>query len=150
MIQRIQTIYLVLVVVCMGLANIFAISYYEIGDTTYNYNAQGFMLNGENQTYFPLMLLFIPGALLALISIGLYKNRKLQLNLNKLNYLIILVSIALMFVDFNTIEGLTESKKASAYGAGFFLPLAALVFNFLANRGIKNDEKLISSLDRLR
>lgn len=150
MIQRVQTIYLLLVVICMGLANAFTISYYDIGETVHTYTAQGFTIDGDNKTYFPLMLLFIPGALLALISIGLYKKRKLQLNLNKLNYLIILVSIALMFVDFNTIEGFTETKKASAYGAGFFLPLAALVFNFLANRGIKNDEKLISSLDRLR
>lgn len=150
MIQRVQTIYLILVVICMGLANAFAISYYDIGETVHTYSAQGFSIGGESKTYFPLMLIFIPSALLALISIGLYKNRKLQLNLNKLNYLLILVSIAFMFVDFNTIEGLTETKKASAYGVSFFLPLAALVFNFLANRGIKNDDKLISSLDRLR
>jgi len=31
-----------------------------------------------------------------------------------------------------------------------FLPVAALAFQFLANRGIKADEKLVKSMDRLR
>ena len=36
------------------------------------------------------------------------------------------------------------------YNIGTFLPVAALPFVFLANRGIKKDEELVKSLDRLR
>jgi hypothetical protein len=36
------------------------------------------------------------------------------------------------------------------YGVGLYLLVSAIPFIFLANRGVKNDEKLIKSLDRLR
>jgi hypothetical protein len=36
------------------------------------------------------------------------------------------------------------------YGLGMYLPVIALAFTFLANRGIKKDEDLVKSVDRLR
>ncbi|MBY0244270.1 MAG: DUF4293 domain-containing protein, partial [Sphingobacteriaceae bacterium] len=35
-------------------------------------------------------------------------------------------------------------------GVGMFLPMIAILFSVLALKGIKNDEKLIQSADRLR
>ena len=42
-------------------------------------------------------------------------------------------------------EGLT-----TLYSYGFYFPVAALAFQFLANRGIKKDEALVRSVERLR
>ncbi len=151
MIQRIQTIYLSLLIICIGLTFIFPFSSYTVNDASVNYTVSGFMLNGKQILNIPLYFILIGILILSLISIVLYKKRKLQLTLNKINYLLILGVIVLIFLDFGTIgKVLGEGAKSVSYGVGMFLPLAALVFNFMANRGIKQDEKLINSLDRLR
>lgn len=151
MIQRAQTIYLILVAICAGLTFIFPFSTYDVDGAEIAYNAFGFKLGSESILKIPLFPLFAGIAALSLFSIFLFKKRKLQLRLNQVNYLLILGTIVLMFIDFGSLEdALGESAKTVSYGIGMFLPVACLVFNFLANRGIKNDEKLINSLDRLR
>lgn len=152
MIQRIQSIYLFLVAICLGLTMVFPISTYTTNGTAIDYDAFGLILNGEQQVGFPLFYLLILGVAFALICIGLFKKRKMQLNFNRLNYLVILGAIVVMFINFSSLEKAFGEidKKNISYGVGMFLPLAAMVFNFLASRGIKADEKLINSLDRLR
>lgn len=151
MIQRIQTIYLLLTAICMGLTVFFPFSSYVVGENTIDFNAFGFMLANKQVAFMPLYPILISSTLFALVSIFLYKARNRQLMINKINYLLILLVIVLMFIDFGTLDkALGENQTKVSYGIGMFLPITALVLNFLANRGIKNDEKLIKSLDRLR
>jgi hypothetical protein len=42
-----------------------------------------------------------------------------------------------------------ENLKA-VYWIGFYMPVAAIAFQFMANRGIKRDEALVKSVQRLR
>lgn len=151
MIQRIQSIYLLLTALCMSLAIFLPFSSYVVGDNTLVFNSFGFTLANKQIAFMPLYPILISSALFALVSIFLYKTRNRQLMINKINYLLILLVIVLMFIDFGSLDSaLGENQTKVSYGIGMFLPVAALVFNFLANRGIKNDEKLIKSLDRLR
>lgn len=89
-------------------------------------------------------------AALSLIAIFLFKNRKTQLLLASVNYLVIL-GIAIMMYVYSLYMGYFEEKgidgSFTMYAA---IPLALVVFNFLASRGIQRDEKLIRSMDRLR
>jgi hypothetical protein len=43
-----------------------------------------------------------------------------------------------------------NSSVAYAFGPAFFIPIGILVLCFLAERGIRKDEELIKSVDRLR
>jgi len=47
-------------------------------------------------------------------------------------------------------EKLYDDEVAILYHVGFYLPVVALAFLFLAIRGIKKDEALVKSLDRIR
>lgn len=89
-------------------------------------------------------------AALSLVAMLMFKNRKLQTLLSSFNYLFILGLIVMMYMysmQMNYFEG-KEATTSFTFAA--LLPLALMFFNFLALRGIKADEKLIRSMDRLR
>jgi hypothetical protein len=86
-------------------------------------------------------------ALLTFVNIFLFRNRTLQ---KRLCSLIIILIAALNFWIFQSAREIPGGLEGATYGAGAFLPLAAIVFCFLAIRGIRKDEQLIRSADRLR
>jgi cell division protein FtsW (lipid II flippase) len=97
-----------------------------------------------------LIGLTVTGAFIALITIFLYKRRKVQL---KLGYLIIVVAILLpviAFLLFTRSSANAESYLGISDQLGLFIPLIAILFTVLANHFIKKDEKLVKSMDRLR
>jgi glucan phosphoethanolaminetransferase (alkaline phosphatase superfamily) len=99
----------------------------------------------------PILLgLTIIGALMALISIFLYKNRTLQLRLSNIS---IICSILLIFVTILMIYNertITEHADTIEDGLGVYFPVLSIIFSILANRYIKKDENLVQSMDRLR
>ena len=151
MIQRIQTIYLLLSIICLGLVFAFPFATYPIGENTFEFNVFGFEVEGSNQIKFPFYASVALSIGLSLFTIAQFKKRTLQLKLGRFNYLTILITLALSFINVRTIEDLfPEMEIQINFGIGLFLPVASLAFLFLANRAIKNDEKLIKSIDRIR
>jgi hypothetical protein len=62
-------------------------------------------------------------------------------------------AIAFLFITDNSISSFLEDgvgRVSSSYGVSFFLPLATLLFSFLAERAIRADEALVRNADRLR
>jgi len=86
-------------------------------------------------------------AILALIAISLYKNRKLQIKICYLILLLLLLIYALYFI-FDRRLPFPEVFRLTRYT--FVFPFISGVLVYLAIRGIKKDEKLVRSLDRLR
>jgi len=87
-------------------------------------------------------------AALAMITVFLYKKRKLQLKISYLILFLLILLYALYFIfDRQT---LPLSELFRQVGHTFVIPLVSCVLAYLAIRGIKKDEKLIRSLDRLR
>lgn len=154
MIQRIQTIYLALAAICLILTAVFGFSDYQWGE-----NGVVFAINGvspnpkEINTWFPYYIVLPIIAAICVVTIFQFKNRKRQMQICRLLYLLILAVIVFLFLD---VTGLTSqlvdegTEVVVGYGIGMFLPVAALPFVFLASRAIKRDEKLIKSVDRLR
>ena len=98
---------------------------------------------------FGLLGLTILGSLISLWAIFLFKNRSLQGRLAGMSGVISVLVIALaVFVWYQTTKGLPE--HTGSFGFGLALPVAALVLQYLAQRAIKKDEKLVRSMDRLR
>lgn len=135
MIQRIQTIWLLL-----AAAAAFAslkLSFYS-GNKDNNLFE---VLTGSS--HFLLMILSVAVGLLALITIFLYKNRKLQIRLNLLG---IALQLAVLAVYFQQTKTYVQGNFTLTSALSFIIP----VFFILALLGIRKDEKLIKSMDRLR
>jgi Domain of unknown function (DUF4293) len=145
MIQRIQSLFLVLT------AGVFGILFKLPFATSDKPSAQFLADKVFDITDHPALLgLAILGAALALISIFMFKNRKLQL---RLGYLIIIMAILLPAVAFLlfTNESASIDPTVQVYDqVGMFLPLGAILFASLANYFIRKDDKLVKSMDRLR
>ena len=156
MIQRIQTIYLVLTTLLLGLTFAFPFATYSLDQGDVIFNAYGVSENaGEVSTFFPYYITIALSMGLALFSILQYKKRKVQIKVGRFIYLLLAVTIAFVFIDFYSLKGQFENDStavstAVSYGVSMFLPVAALPILFMANRNIRKDEDLIKSLDRLR
>jgi hypothetical protein len=92
-----------------------------------------------------LMILTVAVAIAALIAIFLYKNRKQQLRISIVVFMISLINILLAYLQ-------TKNFVAEewSYDISSVIYIAIPVLLALAIRGIYKDEKLVKSADRLR
>ncbi len=151
--QRAQTLYLFFIVVFSILSLFFPFAYYDLGEENVTFNLFGLSKNSlDVDTWFPYYISIGLTAGLSLFSITQFKNRKRQLNLGKINYFVILLTVVMLFIDVTSVATnlKLENESISYNFLGFLLPVFCIAFNFLANRGIKKDEALVKSLDRLR
>ena len=136
MIQRIQTIYLLLAAaVSLGLIFVFSLWETPGGEPVF---AQDELI---------AFGLFLASGAMSLVSIFMFKNRKLQFVLGRLNIILNLFLLGL-FVYWSL--SLPGEMNISEKGIGMFLPIISIVFLVLANKAIKRDEDLVKSVDRLR
>lgn len=138
MLQRIQTIYLLLVVfVSAGLIFFFPLYKMETAGNKWIY-AQDDLVS---------LIMFLGSAVLSLLAIFNFKNRKSQFIMGRLN--IILNFFLLGFFVYQSLN-ISGEALVSEKGIGMFLPVISIVFLVLANKAIKRDEDLVKSVDRLR
>jgi len=96
----------------------------------------------------PLSLIIILITVLSLIAIFLYKERKIQLRITLATIILTVILIGLViYYSYSVTDGF---QAVLVPGFTMFIPLLILVFGILAYRGIKKDENLVRSYDRLR
>ena len=137
MIQRIQTIYLLLAFVVTGVLPFF-IPLWTMSD-----GKDYFFM--QNQVYVVALGL---STTLSLLSIVSYKKRQNQFVIGRLNIILNLILLGLFVYRSLNVSG--ENLAVSEKGIGMFLPIVAIVLLVLANKAIKKDEDLVKSVDRLR
>lgn len=144
MIQRVQTIYLLLSGFLSGGA-IFFLNLWKNEEGIPFYIVTAF--SQSNLWLKTALVLFVISTLLAFIAIFKFKSRKTQFVLGRL---IILINFILLgfFVYFS--QNLSGEIKISEKGIGLLIPILVIVLTALANRAIKKDEALVKSADRLR
>ncbi len=152
MIQRVQSIYIILSIIVVFTASLFPFAYYVIEDQVvmldaFGWESQKNVLIKDFPNY-PFFIGYLVSISLSIFMLLKYKNRKTQLSFGKLNYFVLLITLIYMFLSVSSVS--FNDSKDPAYGIGLYLLVSSIPFIFLANRGIKNDEKLIKSLDRLR
>ena len=131
MIQRVQSIYL-LVAAIISLASYFVFPKLDL-----------FFINMSLMDYFIIPYLFFC-FFMSTLNIFLFLNRKLQININKFQLLIHLFVLIVFFYFFY------QEKMLNPDLIWTLTPISSIVFLSLANNGIKKDENLIRSVDRLR
>jgi hypothetical protein len=158
MIQRVQSIFLFLIGVCMVVMLFVPIWTKENAATQEIAKLTALQLTYQKQTQtvsqvptFYVGILAVLTMVIAYVSMFSFKNRMLQIKLNWANSLV-MIGLLGTCTYLAVVQG--ESMVATAtkgnYGIGLFLPAIALILNSLANRFIWKDEKLVKSIDRLR
>ncbi|MBD1398958.1 DUF4293 domain-containing protein [Pontibacter sp. JH31] len=165
MIQRIQTVFLALIVIAMVSllflplwSKVDAVSGEEVVLTAWDLtfqtlNAQGEATQAGTQTgtsTIAIAILAILAAGIALYEIFQYKSRINQMKFGLINTLVLVALFGTSFYYANYVGNVMASGNDGTYEAGFYMPILALLLNALANRFIKRDEDLVRSVDRLR
>ncbi|QAR30818.1 DUF4293 family protein [Ornithobacterium rhinotracheale] len=101
----------------------------------------------QSNDYTLIFAMFLSSGILSFAVIFLYRNRKRQLIYNYINIFLNVVLVGLLAYDLYNLpgEGIHSQK-----GIGLILPLISIILLFMANSGIKKDEKLVKSVDRIR
>lgn len=167
MIQRIQTIYLALAIICMSLILFFPIFSIEIGSADgdvkmlADFGKDGVIgQDGLEIAKMPIKFIYISFIALTFLTLILFKKRKRQLLLCRLNlffYVIFVIGIFAIYYFGKSLivegiekQGFGTAKVTFFMELGFFFMIPTIAFLYLAIRGIKNDENLVNSLDRIR
>lgn len=147
MLQRIQTVYLMLAFIVSALLftklPIAVFPFPDGGDIVFNFT-------GKYEIISTLPLLLLNGALVVLtfISVLLYSKRPLQFKLTMFGFLLNVILIIAMFFTADSMQN--QLKMEAQYKLGAILPLISMVLLILASKSIRKDEKLIKASDRLR
>ena len=147
MIQRIQSVYLLVSALLLGL--LFLLPFAEIvkDGAIYTFNFKGILLDGAvQQSGIAISVLIVVIMALHGFAISSFKNRKRQKMIVSYTILMLLVLFGLfIYYTYLSFSGTQISLKISVV-----LPLLAIVIDYLAIRAIDKDEALIRSIDRIR
>ncbi len=153
MIQRIQTLYLLVVTIFVGVTLFAPLAWFFADSVDYRLCAFSLQtLDGTAvQSTVYMGLLLVASCLLPLVTIFLYRRRMLQIRLCVVEMVLLLGSVVMegiyyylcsrAFADVECLKGL---KPAIA------LPLVSLFFMYLAVRAIFRDELMVRAADRIR
>lgn len=157
MIQRVQTIFLFLIVVAMGVA--LSTPIWEKAGlkspemahlTAIQYSQQQGITNYITSVWYLGLLLALVG-LSSLYAIFQYRNRLTQTALCAVNALMLTAIMGIILYN-SLYKGKEYGNPADQgeFQLGFYAIIGALICNALANRFIRRDEKLVKDSDRLR
>lgn len=146
MIQRAQSIWLLLAALLNSGTIFFDLYQYHI------------MVNGADQMqairasqHYPTLLVALVITILPLITIFMFNNRKRQLGMCIGALLGTVAYIAQTLNYISSVLGKMNPQPVSgSYWIGSVIPAASLILIILAILGIKKDDKLVRSMDRLR
>jgi len=154
MIQRIQTIFLALIVLLGVAASFFPIMSFTNGDVTYVMNLyKTVTINDVLTKNMGVGAMQGIVQLLALATLFMFKNRSLQIKLGKLVILLVAFQIAAIVMYSDTVKtaiGKPVEDITVSFEFGAVIPVLSLICAYLAVRFIKKDDKLVRSADRLR
>ena len=144
MIQRIQTVYLLLSLACSVL-----LFFLPVWQAPEGYTGEGLDTIGATSYLF---LLPVAGLLVIshLASIFLFKKRKRQKQFCTGNILLYLIFLLLSLVVLQLEHQIFQRFTLYRFQWGAALPFLGIIFNILARNGIRKDEALVRSMERLR
>ena len=155
MIQRIQSVYLLIVAGLFIALMFFPLATIQSGNNLYSFNVTGLnTIEQPSELITPMWALMGLAAIIILLSfsiIFLYKKRMLQIRICVFNSFLI-VGFCALFGFY--LWQLGKSPEFPDMKISFSLwdafPIISIILNYLAIRNIGADEVLIRSLDRLR
>jgi len=156
MIQRVQTIYLFLAIICLG-STCLGLEFFRFvqPNEAFSFSVFGIeSLKEASSSMFksiPIYLSVIGLCLFLFMTLMSYKNLKRQLKWARSCTFLYALFVSASIVFYYAGGGfITVGEYVRELGLGYALLIAGFPFCFLAQLGIKKDKKLLDSLDRLR
>ena len=157
MLQRKQSLFLLLAAICGALTFAFPVDTFMRGDQIFIFRTTGFF-TGEGvpitdataKVPFAILLGVLSALLVGIIF--MFNNRVRQLRLTRMANLLVMAILVFLFITDNSLRAYLEQggKVDNTFGLAAILPLLMVVFTLLAERGIRKDEALVKGMDRLR
>ncbi len=147
-IQRIQSIYLLIAVILMVVFAFFPALSFELADKTVLYGALESGRAGSMHINPLLITLIILISALALIDIFLFKNLQRQMTVCFIDIIIglaMLIAICVQAFVVGNREGWTVTWQWY-----MLLPVLSIIFLMMAHKAMSNDKKKLRDADRLR
>lgn len=158
MLQRIQTIYIILF--CAGMFTASFLPFASIvleNKTTYDFYPTGWESQSSLEGFkvYPFYSGYLVAVAFGILMLVNFKKRQKQLRYGVISYFFVLITLVYMFLEVSSSEEILLGRENSSlqsinYSLSMYLLVACLPIIFLANRAIKKDQNLVSSLDRLR
>lgn len=154
MIQRIQTVYLLIVTILFILMFFFPYATLISAGEEFELSFRGAVHAGTNAwqwtfttAWLSILNIIIPA--ISLITVNLYRHRILQIRLSIFNIILMLGFCALFFTT-KALLGNQYEYDVFVYNWPLLLPVISATLTYLAVRAIAKDEALVRSLDRIR
>lgn len=152
MIQRIQSIFLLLAIIAQSVFLAMPISRFIMSDNAeISLYANGFK-NTSGDVLSPtwaLLILAVVILVLSVVTLFQYKRRILQIRFCIYNMLLNLGMIGMLYMQISTFNKNNE-VSAHSYTPATVIPIVVIILLFLAFRGIRKDEVLVKAYERLR
>lgn len=155
MIQRIQSLYLLTIVVLSGFTLLTPVADFVNQSSGMHYllGFKGIYLLQSNSTSFvsstwALSVISVLVPIISLYTIFLYKKRINQIRLSVINMFLMIGYYILLFIYVWFASQRLNADWSLRFATAF--PLINLILNYLAMGAIGKDEKLVKSLDRIR
>ena len=147
-IQRIQSVYLLIAVILMVVFAFFPALTFELGGREFVYGALETGKVGVTHIDPLMLMLIVLISLLALLDIFLYKNLQRQMTVCFVDVIIglaMLVAIGIQAFVVGGREGVVVNWQWYR-----ILPVLSIIFLMLAHKSMSNDKKKLRDSDRLR
>jgi hypothetical protein len=153
MIQRIQSLYMFIASVITSFIIYSPLAFITSPENNvqlYSYGVKNISTSIITTDINPILIIILTvvSAMLGLVTIFLFKKRRLQIWLNILNILILL-SIPALIVYYCVYISVNLNGTVS-YTINSVFPFISIILIFLSIKRIQKDEKLIRSVDRIR
>ena len=149
MIQRIQTIYLLISAIILALVFKVNFAFFNTINGIWEFKYFGIINISTNEIILKNYMFYVLpiGAIsLCVISIFLFKNRKIQLKISLYAlYLLLFYIVLIAYYIYKVSE-----MHAPHYQIALLFPVISIILIILARMAIKKDDDLVKSIDRIR
>jgi len=149
MIQRIQTVFLLLVTALLVASMCLPVGYFIGADLAqYTFMPAGIAIKEQFHSTWGVLAILLLSAIISFSTIFMYKNRMLQIRMT------VFCSVLLLgyYLAFLAFMFMLKSDLQASFRISWALclPLVAIILNYLAIRAIGRDEVMVKAADRLR
>lgn len=147
-IQRIQSVYLLIAVILMAVFAFFPALSFELGGRNFVYGALEAGKVGVTHVDPLMLMLIILIVFLAIVDIFLFKNLQRQMTVCFVDIIIglsMLVAIAVQAFVIGNMDGVSVTWQWY-----LILPVLSIIFLMLAHKAMSKDKKMLRDADRLR
>jgi len=157
MLQRIQTVYFLLALICVSLSlfnlDLFSVTtHYPDAPSVTSVSAFSVLIDGTASTQPSTLWIYCSVAVIAVLTTLLsFKDREKQLLLSKLSLTIVILSAGwFVFTAIKNSHDNSNQEQSLSLGIALYVYIAAIPFLVLGLLGVRKDKKLIDSIDRIR